>query len=271
MRAPEGFFTIYQPKHKIPGIYDLNERGMFRARPFVTKDYGYRVIMNEDLSVKMQLLCLKEKTAQDPRTGVSYNHIVDEILVDLDEVLRPIEADTATGETPPEVTEEILAEHEEWRKAFIPTDENQKTDKEALKQKLRAALLDRKEIIRKDLVRKNSTWVTAAMSRLVQDFLRGLYLKVEDCLYEQYRQMDGMDTEKELIKKILLFHRVYDCDNQDPMRKPDGGSWKSEDEVWECWIGFAGSEGEAKRVCRTMEAVFRPLKKEMTEQGFTAR
>jgi hypothetical protein len=78
--------------------------------------------------------------------------------------------------------------------------------------------------------------------------------------------MGGTGAETELIKRIILFQRVYDCNKQDLMRKPDGGIWKSEDEVWECWIGFAGSEEEAKKVCRTMETVFRPLVNEMAQQ-----
>jgi hypothetical protein len=81
--------------------------------------------------------------------------------------------------------------------------------------------------------------------------------------------MGGTNAEKELIKRIILFQRVYDCDERDLMRKPNGETWKSEDEIWECWTGFAGSEEEAKRVCRTMEAVFRPLVKEMAQQKAT--
>ena len=112
MGVPEGFFSIYQPKHKIPGVYDLNERGMFKARPFVTKDYAYRVIANEDLLVRLQFICLKEKAAKDPQTGESYIYIVEEILIDLDEDLRPISADIAMTEALPAVTDEILAAHE---------------------------------------------------------------------------------------------------------------------------------------------------------------
>ena len=259
MRVPEGFFSIYQPKHKIPGVYDLNKRGMFKVRPFVTKDCAYRVIANEDLSVKLQFLRLKEKAVKDPRTGEPHKYTVEEIVIDLDVDLRPISADAAMAEVPPAATEEILAAHDEWRNAFIPTDENQKTDKEALRRKLLAAIADRKDIIRKELARRNSAWVNAAMPRLVQNFERGLYPRVEDGLYEQYKRMGGMDAEEDLIKKMMLFHRVYDCDAQNLMRKPDGGVWKGEDEVWECWVGFAGSEEEAKRVCQTMETVFRPL------------
>lgn len=271
MLVPEGFFVIHQPKHKIPGVFDLHERGLFKTRPFVTKEYAYRVIASDDRSAKLQFLCLKEKAVNDPTTGERYSFFVEETLIDLDEELKLKSADLATHVADQSVLDEILAAHDEWCDAYIPLNEKKKTDKEELKKKLSTSIAERKEVIRKKLARKNSTWVNAAMPRLIQDFLRGLYLRVEDRLYEQYRQIGGTEAEKELIKKINLFQRVYDCNKQDPMRKPNGRTWKSEDEIWECWIGFAGSEEEAIRVCRTMEAVFRPLAKEMAQQKATTR
>lgn len=257
--VPEGYFVIHQPKHKIPGVFDLHQRGLFKTRPYVTKDYAYRVIASNDLSVKLQFLHLKGKAVNDPSSGERYSFCVEEMLIDLDEELRLKSDELATHGANQSMIDEILAAHEEWRNAFIPVRGNKKTDKKGLKKKLLSSITERKEVIRKALVHKNSVWVNAAMPRLTQDFLRGLYPRVEDRLYEQYRQIGGADEEKELIKKIILFQRVYDFEKQDLMRKPDGGTWESEDEIWECWIGFAGSEEEAKRICRTMEAVFRPL------------
>ena len=266
MMIPEGFFVIHQPKHKIPGVFDLHERGLFRTRPYVTKDYGYRVIARSDLSVKLQLLRLQEKNIKDQKTGEPFSFFVENTLIDLDKELRLKSADLAAYGVNQSVLDEILAAHEEWRNAYIPLNKNKKTDKEGLKKKLLASIAERKEILRKELVRKNSTWVNAAQPRMIQDFRYGLYPWVEDRLYAQYSQMGGTDAEKELITRITLFRRIYECDKQDLMRKPNGGIWKSEDEIWECWIGFAGSEEEAKRVCRTMEAVFRPLVKVMAQQ-----
>ena len=262
MMIPEGFFVIHQPKHKIPGVFDLRERGLFKTRPYVTRDYAYRVIASSDLSVKLQLLCLKEKNVKDQKTGEPYSFFVENTLIDLDKELRLKSADLAAYDQ--SVFDEILAAHDEWRNAYIPLKGNKKTDKEGLKKKLLASIAERKEIIGKELVRKNSTWVYAALPRMIQDFRYGLYPWVEDRLYEQYSQMGG--PEKELIRRIILFRRIYECDQQDLMRKPNGGNWKNEDEIWECWIGFAGSEEEAKRVCRTMEAVFRPLAEEIAQQ-----
>jgi hypothetical protein len=48
--------------------------------------------------------------------------------------------------------------------------------------------------------------------------------------------------------------------------KPDGNQWTSEDEMWDCRIAFAGSEPEDKRVCQTMEAVFRLLSEEFCQE-----
>jgi hypothetical protein len=269
MMVPEGFFVIHQTKHKIPGVFDLHERGLFKTRPYLTKEYAYRIITSDDLSVKLQFLCLKEKAANDPTTSERYSFFVEETLIDLDEELKLKSADLLTLVANQRVLDEILTAHDEWRNAYIPLDGKKKTDKEGLKKKLLTAIAESKEVLRKELVRKNSAWVNAAMPRLIQDFQRGLYPWVKDRLYEQYRQMGGTNAEKELIKRIILFQRVYDCDERDLMRKPNGETWKSEDEIWECWTGFAGSEEEAKRVCRTMEAVFRPLVKEMAQQKAT--
>ena len=264
--VPEGFFVIHQPKQKIPSIFDLHERGKYKERPYVTENEAYRVIAREDLSVKLQFLCLKEKAVSDPMTGVRYSFCVEETLIDLDEELRPQGAYVRTPGVNPSVSDDILTDYDEWRVAYIPLIESSKIDKESLKKKLLASIAERKEIIRKELVRKNSAWVNAEMPRLIQDFMRGLYLRVDDRLYDQYMQMGGKATEKELIKSIMLFQRIYDHDQRDLMRKPEGGTWKSEDELWECWTGFAGSEEEAKKVCLTMEAVFRPLIKEVAQQ-----
>lgn len=269
--VPEDCFIIYQPRHKIPGVFDLHERGLFKTRPYVTRDYAYRVIASEKLSVKLQILCLKEKAVNDPKTGERYGFFVEETLIDLDEELRLKSEDLAAHGVNQGVVDEIWAAHEQWRNAYIPAKKNKKTDKESLKNKLSASITERKEVIRKELVHKNSPWVNAAMPRLTQDFMRGLYQQVQGRLYEQYRLMGGVDGEKELIKKIILFQRVYDFEQQDVMWKPDGGTWRSEDDIWECWIGFAGSEEEAKRICRTMETVFRPLVKEKEQQKTATR
>lgn len=112
---------------------------------------------------------------------------------------------------------------------------------------------------RKELVRRNRQWVFASIPCSVHDFRYGLYYRVKDNLYQQYLNTGGEDSEENLIRKMALFNRVLENCTQEDLPKPDGSRWKNEDEIWQCWIGFAGSEAEAHRVCRTMDAVFRDL------------
>lgn len=88
---------------------------------------------------------------------------------------------------------------------------------------------------------------------------RVLYRLVAGELYPDYRARGGEDVEDGLIRKIQLFSRIYNSDEPDNLLKPDGNRWQSEDDVWDCWIAYAGSETEARRVCQSMEAVLRPL------------
>ena len=82
-------------------------------------------------------------------------------------------------------------------------------------------------------------------------------------LYEEYRQGGGEDQENGLIRKITLFARI--CESEG-LLKPTGARWLSEEEVWDCWEAFSGSESEAKRVCTAMEKVLIPLKQELEEE-----
>lgn len=264
MRRPKRFYVIYQPKQRIPSVLDLNERGRFKVRPFVTKSWAYRIIADEDLRAKLQYLSLVEKETSDPDTGQRYNFMVADHLIDLDENLSPASEELAAVVPEKEIREKVRADFEEFKNAYIPLDEDKKIDAEGLRKKLAASIADRKNVLRKELVRKNSAWVNAAMPRLIQDFRRSFYFKIGDHLYEHYRQQGGKINEDELIQKINLFNRVYDNDGQDVMRKPDGGIWKDEDEIWECWVGFAGNEEDAERICRTMNALLRPLAEEMS-------
>lgn len=201
MILPNGFYIIHQPKYKTPSVFDLHERGLFKIRPFVTKDWAYRVLANSDLVVKLQYLCLKEKAIQDPTTKERYSFHVKQALIDLNESLKLKSTDLAGHVTNQSILDEILAAHDGWCNSYIPLNENRKTDIARLKKKLLASISERKEIICKELVRKNSRWVNLAIPRLLQDFHRGLYLRVEDRLYGQYRRLGGLDSEKELIKK----------------------------------------------------------------------
>jgi hypothetical protein len=146
----------------------------------------------------------------------------------------------------------------EWHGNFIPMQEGT-LNHEELSQKLINVVGECRERIRKELVRKNQQWVLSNIPRRVHDFKYGLYNHVKEKLYQEYQENGGEDSEPNLIKKIALFNRVLENCNQKDLKKPDGNSWRNEDEIWQCWIGFAGSESEAHRVCRTMDAVFSDL------------
>lgn len=266
MNLPKGFYIIHQPKYRIPGVVDLNQRGLFKFRPFVTSSWIYRIIASKELQVKLQYLNLVEKEGTDPETGYVYKFAVENHLMDLDVNLAIQPDDLAASVPDQSVRENILAGLEEFRTAYIPVDKHKKIDGEGLKKKLLSSIGDRKEMIRKELVNKNGAWVNAAIPRLIQNFRRSFYLKVGDRLFEHYHKMGGGISEDELIRKINQFQRVYENNDDNLMQKPDGGLWKDEDEIWECWVGFAGGEEEAKRICRTMNAVFRPLADEMADQ-----
>ena len=98
---------------------------------------------------------------------------------------------------------------------------------------------------------------------MIQDFENGLYLQMMNRLFDKYRELGGEGSEKELIKKIVLFEQIIDDTLWGKMEKPDGGQWIDEDEIRECWMAFAGSETEAEKVCHTLEAILPEVKIQM--------
>ena len=47
------------------------------------------------------------------------------------------------------------------------------------------------------------------------------------------------------------------------LEKPDGGLWQDDDEIRECWMGYAGSEKEAERIFQALEIVLPEVKSQM--------
>jgi hypothetical protein len=267
MIVPAGFCVIYQPKYRTPNVFDLNDRGMFKSRPPLTRGWGYRILADDALTATMQFVHLVEKSTVEPQTGASYAWRAVTALMDLDKDLKVAPEAFSTFVPHDEIRGELSAAHEEWRQAYVPINDDGRIDRDALSKKLAASITERKAVMRKDLSQRNLEWINAAMPRLVQNFYRGLYPRVADTLYPKYRQEGGEDNEDGLIRKMMLFNRVYETAPHDGLLRPDGGKWKREDDIWDCWVGFAGSETEAKRVCRTMEAVFLPLAKEMAGEA----
>jgi hypothetical protein len=262
----EGYYVICQPKYVVPCVFDLNERGMFRSKPSVTNQWGYRIIASENLEVKLQYVCLIEKHIADPKGGVPYDFVLEEVLVDLDQDLS-VDPEKIKDRLPETAASEILSAHEEWRNGYLPVKSDSAVETGGLSKKLRASIGERKEQIRKHLARKNSPWINAALPRLIQNFQRGLYRRVEDRLYAHYQQLGGEDFEWNLIRKMMQFFLIFEPGDGDALSKPDGGRWKNEDEAWDCWVGVAGSVREAQIIFRTMDAALRPLVPELAEEA----
>ena len=258
MKIPESFFAIYQPKYTVPCVFDLNDRGTFLNRPSTTAPWGFRVVADTDFNVRIQFARLIHRPGIDSQYNKPYSWMVEEVLIDLDDELTPDQESVAGAIPDSEIRSALLDAFSEWRENFIPVKEGI-MDREELNRKLTNAIEECKERIRKELVRKNQQWVYSRVPRRIQDFRYGLYKRVKDRLYLEYSNDGGEDSEKNLVKKIVLFNCVLEnCDRED-LLKPDGNTWKNENEILQCWIGFAGSEGEAKRVCRAMDTVFRDL------------
>lgn len=258
MKIPEGYFVIYQPKYTVPCVFDLNERGTFSVHPSLTATWGFRVLADADFHIRIQFARLVNRTGIDSQYGKPYNWITEEVLFDPNDQLDLNSEAVAQAISDSEIRSALMDSFNEWRDNFIPMKDGA-VDREELNRKLANAIEECKERIRKELVRKNHQWVLSTIPRRVHDFRNGLYNHVKDKLYQEYQNNGGEDSEPNLVKKIALFNRVLENCNQEDLLKPDGNAWKNENEIWQCWIGFAGSEGEAHRVCRTMDAVFRDL------------
>ena len=240
-------------------MFDLHDHGLFNTRPFVTQDWAYRIIVDEALKANIQYLCLEEKQDRGSQAHEQYNFTVSESIITLDDTLTPNHDDVLSHIQNETVFNDLIKDYNEWRNGYVPVNNQSGIDLEGLRKKLRASVEDRKTAIRRELTRKNNDWINTALPRLIQDFQYGLYTRVEDHLYNRYRKMGGQSEGKDLIRKIMTFYRIYENKDNNPMIKPNGKAWKDEDEIWDCWVGFAGAEDEAVRVCRTMESVFRPL------------
>lgn len=234
---------------------------MFKTRPFLTSEWGLRVIASETMQIRLQHLRLIEKTMPDPGGRDPYFYVVQEFLMDLDKHLLPSQEALAANFPDISIREQVLSEFNEWREGYAPMKKDKAVDEKSLIKKIQASIEERKGLIRKELVRKNSDWVNALLPRLIQNLQVGRLGDVQEQLFAEYSRMGGEGRKDQLFRKIMLFNCIYDYDTTGPdkMRKPNGAFWKDEDEIWDCWVGFAGSEDEAKRVCRTLDMVFRPL------------
>ena len=259
MFVPKGFYIIFQPKYLTPGVYDLHPRGMFKTHPFVTSDWGIRILADDKQQLKLQYLWLSDEPCADETTGEKFKVLLKWELIDLDPD-KGLDAKDLAGQVAREEDRTLIANQvEEWRSAYVPRKDDGPIDAEALSKKLTTSIREYEAGCLKRLMSKNSTWIESALPRTQQDFRRYLHPLVRSDLHRCYSEMDGQADETQLIQRIAFLQCVYTEAFDDPLRKPDGGLWKDEDEVWTCWTGFAGSTEEAHRIGRTLETVFRPV------------
>lgn len=261
MKIPSGWFLLHQPKVKVPSVFDLNPKGLFREKPFVTQSQGARVLINEALEIRLQYLNLTEKRVIEE--GISYSWVCESGMIALEAGLsldsKALEARLSDAK----LCQAIGQVHQDWYQAYVPTDSDGRTDPEALKQKLENSLGDLIQQRREALAQENGNWVLPALPRKVFDFTYGLNLWLGDRLYQEYQSQGGEESHEDMIRKINLFDRIFELEDPEALIKPDGGQWESPREIWDCWVGFVGSEAEARRVFSTMEKVLPRAQEEL--------
>ncbi len=261
MRIPKGWFVVYRPKYDCPNVFDLNERGLFRGKPKVSRDFGVCVIASREGEIKIHYSCLVECAVE--KDGVKYDHELRVGCVRLGGDLEP-DREALSEISDRRVVGEIEKVREEWIGAFVPLDSEGKIPKKAFSEKLASVLEDRTKARRKLLAEKNGKWIDPFIPRLVHDFYRVVYPLVWDCLHDEYSKRGGESGEDKLIGKISFFNRIYGSDPDEKLVKPDGGKWNDEEEMWECWSGAAGSEEEAERICSTLDFVLRRARESLS-------
>jgi len=138
MPMPNGYYPIYHPLYKIPGVFDLHKRGRFKDRPFVTRNWDYRVIADLEGKAALFVVKLVEEDNMDPDTRIPYRFRIRETLLDLDENLgfKPEDLEACMLDT--DIQESMTTAYTEWRNAYVPIEDNQ-TDIPALEKKIRTA------------------------------------------------------------------------------------------------------------------------------------
>ena len=261
MSIPKGWHVLYRPKYGCPSIFDLNERGLFRNKPKITRDFGACLIIDPEKQIKAYYAYLAEGGGE--QGGTRYDYQVMDGVASLDEDLK-LDSDELSKISSQDMVREIEKVHEEWFQAFVPADSDGKIDKKNLAAKLDAALEDRKKAHREYLVRKNGKWIYPYLPRLAHEFKRVVYPLVWDSLYDEYKKRGGENSENDLIQKISIFDRIYGSDPEQELEKPEGDKWSDENEMWDCWVGGAKSEAEAKRICATLETVLRDARSNLS-------
>jgi hypothetical protein len=263
MKTPRGWSVVYQPDYKTPCVFNLHERGMFAGRPSIRTEYGARIVTDKNLHPAVQYMYLTDETIEDPMTGKKYSCLNRHGLVLFTDKMKPDFAVLKGKGIEEKVQEEIRRVVEEWQSSFGSKQKGDKPDQEEMRTALKAALERGDRLCQQWLINSNTLWVQPRIPGMIHFFDYGIYQRVAEELYADYCWRGGEETEKELIKKINLFIRLYESDG---LIKPNGDLWLSEDELWDCWVAFSGSESEANRICATIEAVLVPLREEIEKE-----
>lgn len=260
MRIPKGWFVLYQPEYKVPSVFDLNNMGLFKSRPYVSKEWGARVIVNKDFNIQIQCLYLTENMGEAQGADQRYIYMNKEVLIPLGQDLKPDMEKLKDVAVDSKRFDEILIVHKSWYEN-LPFKEDGEIDRPELEKKITSAINEREKMIFQSLVKRNHDWVESILPRKLSDFKRGLYHRMSQELYPEYRRQGGEKNEKEFIRAISIFTCIF---NDEKMSKPDGTPWKSEDEQWKCWVAFVESEPEALRLVSVMRQVFPKIQKELS-------
>ncbi len=152
---------------------------------------------------------------------------------------------------------EVSRIYAQWCEQYLPKTDDNILDVAALKTKLLSSLEDSKKKIRRELKRQNGSYVVARVPALVGFFFRWQDGALSNEAFDAYCSQGGEEPVNSFIQKVAEFYTI--CDTKEPggLERNDGKYWQSDDEIWECWISFAGSEEEANRVCQSLEIVLK--------------
>jgi hypothetical protein len=257
MRPLDGWVLLSQSKYRVPSVFDLHQRGLFKERPFVINRCGARLLVDNGLRVGVEYRYLKEEPNTVENTTYGFATKQGIIVLGRDMSLNLV---ALSDDVPdPEAREEITRVYDDWTRSYLPLKAGKDLDGEELSRKLTASLQEGKRQIREELKKRNGPWVESLNTALTRYFFAWNRGRVAEELFDTYTEAGGEASEADLMEKVAFFNTIYDTRGEENLTKPDGGKWQSEDEMWECWVGYAGSEKEAKRVCRTMDKVFRPM------------
>ncbi|MGD9162692.1 MAG: hypothetical protein PVG39_30080 [Desulfobacteraceae bacterium] len=261
-KAPRGWYVLYQTAYNSPNVFNLHEKGLFKFRPRIAVDIGARLLVNEQNDVAIQYMHLVDSNIVNEETGEKYISKLERGLFPLDDDLELDEIKLAEVISEKAIRIEIIRVYNEWI-STVSGAMGQEINISDIKKTFSAIAEKGSKFYQEWLIKNNSSWILPFLPRMIHDFRYGIFERVGDDLYNYYKEIGGNNTEEDLLKKINLFSRIYEGEG---LSKPEGTLWNDEDEIWDCWIAFTGSEEEAKIVCRTMEKVLVPLKKELKEE-----